>query len=63
MIKNYAAHQNRIKALLFSLETEMVLSIGRDKYFVWHCTEQNQGKRIGAYLCQCSCTALQYVEI
>ncbi|KAH9416129.1 WD repeat and FYVE domain-containing protein 2 [Dermatophagoides pteronyssinus] len=58
LIKNYAAHQNRIKSILFSLDTEWLLSIGRDKYFVWHCAER--GKRIGAYFCQNSCTALQF---
>lgn len=59
LIKNYAAHQNKIKALLFSLDTEWLLSIGRDKYFIWHCSER--GQRLGAYFCQHICTALQYV--
>ncbi|KPM06788.1 WD repeat and FYVE domain-containing protein 2-like protein [Sarcoptes scabiei] len=58
LIKNYAAHQNKIKALLFSLDTEWLLSIGRDKYFIWHCSER--GQRLGAYFCQHICTALQF---
>src|SRR5699024_6813511 len=57
LIKNYAAHQGRVKSALFSLDTEWLLSIGRDKYFVWHCSER--GHRIGNYLCQFACTALQ----
>ena len=57
LIKNYCAHQGRVKEVLFSLECELVLSIGRDKYFAWHCSER--GNRINVYLCKFACTALQ----
>lgn len=57
LIKNYAAHQNRVKSVLFSFETEWLLSIGRDKYFIWHCSER--GHRLCTYFCQFACTAFQ----
>lgn len=61
LIKNFCAHQGRVKEVLFSLETEMVLSIGRDKYLVWHCSER--GNRYGTYMCKLACSALQYVSL
>lgn len=54
---NFAAHQSRVKDVLFSIEAELLLSIGRDKYFVWHCSEKQL--KIGAYLCKFVCSALQ----
>ena len=57
--RNYLAHQNRVTAVVFSLLTEWVLSAGRDKYFVWHCSES--GRRLGGYLCNSWVTALQWV--
>lgn len=57
LVKNYCAHQGRVKEVLFSLETEMVLSIGRDKFLIWHCSER--GNRIGSYVCKFACSALQ----
>lgn len=56
--KNYLAHQSRITGLVFSLLTEWVLSVGRDKYFQWHCSET--GRRLGGFMCSSSCTALQF---
>lgn len=57
LVKNFIAHQGRVKEVLFSLESELVLSIGRDKYFTWHCSER--GNRLGTYLCKFACTSLQ----
>ena len=57
--RNYLAHQNRVTAVVFSILTEWVLSVGRDKYFVWHCSET--GRRLGGYLCNSWVTALQSV--
>ena len=57
LVKNFTAHQGRVKEVLFSLEAEMVLSIGSDKYFIWYCSER--GNRIGSYMCKFVCSALQ----
>jgi len=57
-IKNYAAHQGRVKAMVFSAETGLLLSIGKDKYFVWHSSET--GSRLGSYICAAAPTALQF---
>jgi hypothetical protein len=57
--RNYLAHQNRVTAVVFSIVTEWVLSVGRDKYFQWHCSET--GRRLGGFLCNCWATALQLV--
>ncbi|CAG2104686.1 unnamed protein product [Medioppia subpectinata] len=56
--RNYLAHQNRVTSVVFSLVTEWVLSGGRDKYLVWHCSET--GRRLGGYLCSSWVTALQF---
>ena len=53
-----AAHQGRVTAVLFSLTQEWVLSVGRDKYFQWHCSET--GRRLGGYQATAWCTCLQY---
>lgn len=57
LVKNYPAHQNRVKSVLFSPQNNWLLSIGRDKYFNWHCTET--GGRLCTYFCQFTCTAFQ----
>lgn len=57
LIKVYPSHQGRVKDVLFSLDNEWILSIGKDDYLMWHCSEK--GHRIGVYLCTNPCTALQ----
>ncbi len=52
------AHQNRVTALLFSLDCEWIMSCGRDKYFQWHCSET--GRRLGGYQTTAWCTCLEY---
>ncbi|XP_041069089.1 WD repeat and FYVE domain-containing protein 1 [Carcharodon carcharias] len=37
-VKTYPAHQNRISAVMFSPDTEWVISTGHDKYLSWMCT-------------------------
>ncbi|XP_043558028.1 WD repeat and FYVE domain-containing protein 1-like [Chiloscyllium plagiosum] len=37
-VKTYPAHQNRVSAIVFSPETEWVISTGHDKYLSWMCT-------------------------
>jgi WD40 repeat protein len=56
--RNYLAHQGRVTQVVFSIITEWVLSVGRDKYFNWHCSES--GRRLGGFQCNCWCTALQF---
>ena len=52
------AHMNRVSGVIFSLENEWLLSVGRDKYLQWHdCTN---GKRLGGYQTEAWCTSLQY---
>ena len=49
---------NRVNGIVFSLENEWLLSVGRDKYLQWHdCTT---GKRLGGYQTTAWCTSLQY---
>ena len=54
----YAAHMNRVTGIIFSLEYEWVLSVGRDKYFQWH--DATAGKRLGGYQSEAWCTSIQY---
>ena len=52
------AHMNRVSGVIFSLENEWLLSVGRDKYLQWHdCTT---GKRLRGYQTEAWCTSLQY---
>ena len=59
-VREYHAHQGRVTATLHAREHSWVLSAGRDKYFSFHCVQT--GKRLGGYLCNSWCTALQYDE-
>jgi hypothetical protein len=36
------------------------MSVGRDRYFQFHCKEN--GRRLGGYLCNAWCTAVEYDE-
>lgn len=56
--RNYLAHQARVTGVIFSVITEWVLSVGRDKYFQWHCSES--GRRLGGFQCNAWCTAIQF---
>ncbi|KAL9963501.1 hypothetical protein ACROYT_G027012 [Oculina patagonica] len=56
--RNYLAHMNRVSGVVFSLENEWLLSVGRDKYLQWHdCTT---GKRLGGYQTEAWCTSIQF---
>ena len=49
---------NRVSGVIFSLENEWLLSVGRDKYLQWHdCTT---GKRLGGYQTEAWCSSIQY---
>ncbi|GFR11393.1 WD repeat and FYVE domain-containing protein 2 [Trichonephila clavata] len=56
--RNYLAHQGRVADIVFSVWSEWVLSVGRDKYFQWHCSES--GQRLGGFQCNAWCTAVQF---
>ena len=57
-IYSFLAHMSRVTAIIFSLENEWLISVGRDKYLQWHdCTT---GKRLGGYQTGAWCTSLQY---
>ncbi|XP_027048719.1 WD repeat and FYVE domain-containing protein 2-like isoform X1 [Pocillopora damicornis] len=56
--RKYLAHMNRLTGIVFSLENEWLLSVGRDKYLQWHdCTT---GKRLGGFQTEAWCTSLQF---
>nr|CAD7462592.1 unnamed protein product [Timema tahoe] len=57
-VRTYPAHQARVTDVLFALNCEWVLSVGRDKMFQFHCSET--GRRLGDYISEAWCTAVQY---
>lgn len=57
-MREYIAHQGRVTGVIFSLTSEWILSIGRDKYFQYHSTET--GQKIGMFQTEAWYTALQY---
>ena len=58
LIRDYLAHQGRVSDCFFTINTNWILSCGRDKYFSYHCTDT--GRRLGDYTFESWCTALQY---
>ncbi|XP_035692990.1 WD repeat and FYVE domain-containing protein 2-like [Branchiostoma floridae] len=56
--RNYLAHQQRVVGINFSLQCEWLLSVGRDKFFQWHCSET--GRRLGGFQSGAWCTAVQF---
>ncbi|CAL4231173.1 unnamed protein product, partial [Meganyctiphanes norvegica] len=57
-IRDYISHKSRVTNVIYSPTPQWVLSVARDKFFVYHCTET--GKRLGGHLCSGWCTALQF---
>ncbi|XP_049802981.1 WD repeat and FYVE domain-containing protein 2 [Schistocerca nitens] len=57
-VRTYPAHQARVTSILFALNCEWVLSVGRDKLFQYHCSET--GRLLGSYQSEAWCTALQF---
>ncbi|XP_071539125.1 WD repeat and FYVE domain-containing protein 2 [Panulirus ornatus] len=57
-VREYLSHQNRVTSIIFCPLSEWVLSVARDKFFVYHCTES--GRRLGGHQCSGWCTALQF---
>ncbi|XP_065840729.1 WD repeat and FYVE domain-containing protein 2-like [Oscarella lobularis] len=56
--RNYSAHMNRVSQMVFSLEHEWILSVGRDKCLQWHSTES--GHRLGGHQISAWCLSLQF---
>lgn len=57
-VREYLAHQARVTEIIFAINCEWVLSVGRDKVFSYNCTQT--GRNIGTYNAEAWCTALQY---
>lgn len=57
-VREYLSHQNRVTSVIFCPTSRWVLSVARDKFFVYHCTES--GRRLGGHQCPGCCTALQF---
>ena len=57
-IREYIAHQARVAGVIFCLENEWVLSIGRDRFFQYHSTAT--GQKIGTYQTDSWYMAMQY---
>ncbi|XP_064104022.1 WD repeat and FYVE domain-containing protein 2-like isoform X2 [Macrobrachium nipponense] len=57
-IRDYISHQNRVTGVMYCQDSEWALSVSRDKFFVYHCTES--GRRLGGHQCTGWCTALQF---
>ncbi|KAG7160630.1 WD repeat and FYVE domain-containing protein 2-like [Homarus americanus] len=51
---------DKVTDVIFCPTNEWLLSVARDKFFVYHCTES--GRRLGGHQCSGWCTALQYDE-
>ncbi|XP_063967362.1 WD repeat and FYVE domain-containing protein 2-like isoform X1 [Lytechinus pictus] len=58
--RDYSAHSSLVTGIIFSLVAEFVLSVGRDKYFQWHCSES--GRRLGGFRLDAWGTAVQFDE-
>lgn len=52
------AHQNRVSDMVFSLETEWVVSTGHDKSVSWMCTQS--GSMLGRHFFNAWASCLQY---
>uniref|UniRef100_UPI00358F46A9 WD repeat and FYVE domain-containing protein 2-like n=1 Tax=Myxine glutinosa TaxID=7769 RepID=UPI00358F46A9 len=57
-VRNYPAHQQRVTAVLFVLETEWLLSTGQDKLFCWHHSESSQA--LGSFRTPAWASCLQF---
>ncbi|KAM4742895.1 WD repeat and FYVE domain-containing protein 1 isoform 1-T1 [Anableps anableps] len=57
-VKTYPAHQNRVSGMVFSLESEWVVSTGHDKSVSWMCTQS--GSMLGRHYFTSWASCLQY---
>lgn len=47
-VRDILAHRDRVTHICFSVSCEFVLSVSRDKFFKWHCSET--GQSLGSYV-------------
>lgn len=57
----FAAHQNRVSDMVFSLESEWVVSTGHDKSVSWMCTQS--GSMLGRHYFTAWASCLQYPSV
>uniref|UniRef100_A0A8C6MLL9 WD repeat and FYVE domain containing 1 n=1 Tax=Nothobranchius furzeri TaxID=105023 RepID=A0A8C6MLL9_NOTFU len=57
-VKTYPAHQNRVSDMVFSMESEWVVSTGHDKSVSWMCTQS--GSMLGRHYFNSWASCLQY---
>ncbi|XP_071061280.1 WD repeat and FYVE domain-containing protein 1-like [Pseudochaenichthys georgianus] len=57
-VKTYPAHQNRVSDMVFSLESQWVVSTGHDKSVSWMCTQS--GSMLGRHYFTAWASCLQY---
>ncbi|XP_037124371.1 WD repeat and FYVE domain-containing protein 1 [Syngnathus acus] len=57
-VKTYPAHQNRVSDMVFTLESEWVVSTGHDKSVSWMCTQS--GSMLGRHYFTSWASCLQY---
>lgn len=55
------AHQNRVSDMVFSLESEWVVSTGHDKSVSWMCTQS--GSMLGRHYFGSWASCLQYPSL
>uniref|UniRef100_A0A673YW80 WD repeat and FYVE domain containing 1 n=1 Tax=Salmo trutta TaxID=8032 RepID=A0A673YW80_SALTR len=60
-VKTYPAHQNRVSDMVFSLESEWVVSTGHDKSVSWMCTQS--GSMLGRHYFGSWASCLQYPSL
>uniref|UniRef100_A0A8C8MMA5 FYVE-type domain-containing protein n=1 Tax=Oncorhynchus tshawytscha TaxID=74940 RepID=A0A8C8MMA5_ONCTS len=60
-VKMYPAHQNRVSDMVFSLESEWVVSTGHDKSVSWMCTQS--GSMLGRHYFDSWASCLQYPSL
>ncbi|KAB7505958.1 WD repeat and FYVE domain-containing protein 2 [Armadillidium nasatum] len=56
--RDYLSHQSLVTGLIYDRNSEWMLSISRDKFLVYHCTES--GRRLGGHQCSAGCTSIEY---
>ena len=55
--KNYNCHIGRINDVFYSPDKNLILSVGKDKCLLNHCTET--GRILSKFIANSSCTCIQ----
>jgi len=59
--KNYPAHIGRVNDVYYSPQSNMILSVGKDKCLHRYCTET--GRKLSTFIANSPCTCIQYDEL